>query len=72
MLTPMFTGIDVWGEDGLDSVDQTNPGEILTIIDDSTWDVNQSYRLNAKLYVHVLSPRGMVGWVHIDNVRVCS
>lgn len=72
MLTPLFTSIDIWGEGGFDSLDRMEPGEIAVIIDDFKWDVNQSYRLNSELYVHVLSPRGVVGWVHIDNVKICD
>lgn len=70
MLTPLFESVDIWGEEGFNSLDKMKPGEIITIVDDVKWDEKQSYRLNSNLYVHVLSPRGVVGWVHIDNVKV--
>ena len=70
ILTPLFESVDVWCEEGYDSLDKMKRGEIMVIIDDEKW--NEKHRLNANLYVHILSPRGIVGWVHIDNVKVCD
>ena len=68
MLTPLFESVDVWSEDGFDSLDTMKLGEVMVIIDDEKW--TEKYRLNANLYVHVLSPRGAIGWAHIDNFKV--
>jgi hypothetical protein len=54
-----------WGEDLEDEVDSLRRGDLLLVIQMGSTRFKK--RLNSVLYAKVVTPRGAVGWVHIDN-----
>ena len=64
MITPMFS-CDLWDEDLDEPVDEVYRGEPLLVL--ALVNPKRPKRINPDFYRMVLSPRGTVGWIHLDN-----
>ena len=64
MITPSFT-CDLWNEDLDDPVDEVYRGESLLVL--ALVNPRRPKRINPEFYRMVLSPRGVAGWIHLDN-----
>jgi hypothetical protein len=56
---------DVWDEDLDVETDWVAKGDLLLVIGVS--HPRRPKRLNKLFYRHVLTPRGKIGWIHLDN-----
>lgn len=65
LLVTRFDHVHAWDEDLDDTVDELSKGEIILII--ATCHPTRMKRLNPKFYRQVLTPRSIIGWVHLDN-----
>lgn len=66
-ITPKFS-CNLWNEDLDDPIDEVYSGETLLVIASS--HPKRPKRLNSNFYRFVLSPRGVAGWVHLDNCLI--
>jgi len=64
IIQPKFS-CEAWDEDLDLPVDSLKKGECLLVISESNF--RRPKRLNPLYYRKVLTPRGVVGWVHLDN-----
>lgn len=67
MIKPMFS-CNLWDENLDEIVDEVYRGECLLVL--ATSNKKRPKRINPDFYRMVLSPRGVAGWIHLDNCDV--
>lgn len=74
ILTPKHQ-CSLWSDNMDDETDLLRPGDLLLVVSLSIhelgkWWQPRKIRLNHHLYRKVLTPRGVIGWVHQDNCDI--
>lgn len=69
LLTPRYS-VDLWDESLSRTIDSICPGEILLVVSCKFPKTPQS-KLNIDLWRKVVaSPRGSIGWIHLDCLKI--
>ena len=74
VLTPKWE-CTLWDDNIQNENELLKEGDFLLIIEDANHELGRWYqprkiRLNHNRYRKVLTPRGKIGWVHVDNCVV--
>lgn len=67
MIRPKFS-CNLWNEDLDEIVDEVYRGESLLVVAKN--HPKRPKRINPELYRMVVSPRGAIGWIHLDNCEM--
>lgn len=67
MLIVAFDRVNVWSDAGDDPLDTLGRGDLVVVVGVK----NSKYpkRINPTHYRKIVSPRGVLGWIHLDNCK---